>query len=121
MSGTNLLPPAPGRLVTEVETTKSSGDYCNPRYENFPPIMSDGRIFIKSSSPIIPEKVLPNIQQRPFASESHASGHCPPASLLKPRSESEPSRIPTNWEYRNFMTKHANSIRKQSFFDCLQL
>jgi hypothetical protein len=88
-------------------THKYSGDSCHVRFDNFPPIMSDGRIFLSTSVPTIPETILPNIQ-----TSSHFHG----TTIDVPGLMTE-KRQPDNWEYRQFMTTHANKLRQEWFME----
>ena len=81
--------------------------HANVRYENFPPLMADGRSL---SCTFVP----PQVPERP---------------LLMPSFTSNKPHIPIgyggqapreNWEYRKFLTRHGAALSKQSFIEAMQ-
>lgn len=71
----------------KANTEKSLGYHSNNKYAEFPPLMSDGRSVTACYQP---EAVINN-----QIKESHG--------------------LKTNWQYRNYMTKNADTIREHNF------
>ena len=71
----------------KANTEKSLGYHSNNKYAEFPPLMSDGRSVTACYQP---EAVINN-----QIKESHG--------------------LKTNWQYRNYMTKNADTIREYNF------
>lgn len=72
---------------SKVITDNNLGYHSNNKYAEFPPLMSDGRSVTASYQPeaVINKKIK----------ESH--------------------NLKTNWQYRNYMTSNANTIREHNF------
>ena len=71
----------------EIVPESSLGYHANNQYDNFPPLMSDGRALVASWQP----EALANKQ------------------LINENG------ISSNWQYRKYLTQNANSIMKHNF------